>query len=295
MNKALYDFLRFLFGRATADRMSNYQYWVVPPCQNVDPPRITRKVEAVERINWPEWQKLQEVNYRPRPMADGVMVGRPMQWGLGSVRVISWGYLEYGDKFKALLPNPVGGWYWRTGYPVEMYDRHCIVREPHPTKAVFHEMIQLDPKVHPDNALVNNALGWGKFENGVLVEGTYSTAPDIAAHPYVWTPWSKSNVHRCALTVTDYRGADGDLEGIDGVEAGSLVVLPRDSESYIAMMKLGGECAIIAEALAEYGAVVIDRGGTPSIAIQPGAQWAATNISKLAIRQGDFVVAAEAA
>jgi hypothetical protein len=295
MNKTQYLFLRKIFGAAAADRLSKYQYWVVPPCQNVDPPRITSKVEAVEKINWPEWQRSQFVNFRITPMADGVMLGRPMQWGLGSFRIISWGYLEYGYKFRALLPNPVGGWYWRTGHPVPMYDVHCIVREPHPTKAVFHEMIQLDPSVKPDNVFVNNALGWGRFEDGELVDGTYSTAPDIAAHPYVWTPWSKENVHRCALTVTDYRGADGDLEGVEGVEAGSLVVLPRDSQSYLAMKALGGECAILAEALAEYGAVVIDRGGTPSIAIQPGAQWATTNIGKLSIRQSDFVSAVEAA
>lgn len=286
-----YNLLKATFGTAKADKMTNYQYWKVPPAENVDPPRVVVGVLPAAPIPWPDWQKAETVNFRIKPMVDGVMIGRPMQWGLASQKRISWGYKEYGDKFYTRIPNPKSGWYWRTGHPVPMYDRHCIVREPSETGKVFHEMIQLDPNVDPDSVLTNNALGWGKFVDGVLVDGTYSTAPDISAHAYVWTPWSKEKKHRLALTVTDYSGADGDLKDGEGVRAGSLVVLDKNSKSYKEMIALGGECALIAEAAAEYGAIVIDRGGTPSLAIQPGAQWAGTNIGSLKIAQGDFVYA----
>jgi hypothetical protein len=285
-----YNFLKALFGTATADKMTNYQYWKIPPAENVDPPRITDVVKRGERIPWPAYQQLELINFTGKPMKDGVMTGRPMQWGLSTQRTISWGYKEYGYKYFTKLPNPKIGYYWVTGHPVPMYDRHCIVREPSTTGKVFHEMIQLDPYVDPNSIISNNALGWGKFVDGTLVDGTYSTAPDIAAHPYVWTPWSKEKPHRVALTVTDYEGADGDLVG-QGVKAGSLVLLDPESESYKAMIALGGECAAIAKAAAIYGAIVIDRGGTPSLAIQPGSQWAATNINKLKIAQGDFIYA----
>lgn len=292
---AWYNFLKAVFGTATADRMTNYQYWTIPLAEDVDPPRFTTKVRPTTPIPWPAWQKLELINFTGKPMKDGVMTGRPMQWGTDRQRSISWGYLEYGDKFSAFLPLPKLGFYWTTGYPVPMYDRHCIVREPSATgKKIFHETIQLDPGVDPKSALSNNALGWGKYEDGSLVDGTYSTAPDVVCHPHVWTPWSKNNPHRLALTVTDYYGADGDIKDPNaGVMAGSLVVLDRNSKSYKDNIALGGEAALIAEAAAEYGAVVIDRGGTPSFAIQPGRQWGATNISKMKIAQGDFVYAEE--
>lgn len=287
-----YNFLKSLFGRKTADKLTNYQYWQIPPAENVDPPRITDPVKATGNIPWPIEQFSDVINYKGKPMSDGVMTGRPMQWGTSVKRTISWGYAEFGIKNFAKLPLPKIGWYWKTGHPVPMYDRHCIVREPSDTGKVFHEMIQLDENVDPNLILTNNALGWGRFVDGQLVEGTYSTAPDIAAHPYVWTPWSKGKPHRLAFTVTNYNGADGDYDPGTGVTAGSLVVLDRNSESYKNMIALGGECAEIAEAAATYGAVVIDRGGTASLAIQPGSQWASTNIDKLEIFAIDFMYAA---
>lgn len=288
-----YNFLKTVFGTAAADRLTNYQYWKVPPAENVDPPRVTTNVQPIAPIPWPDWQKTEVIDFRGRPGSDGVMGGRSMQWGNTTKRTISWGYKEYGDKFFAKLPTPKSGWYWVTGHPVPMFDKHCIVREPHATDKVFHEMIQMDPSPDPNSIFVNNALGWGRFVNGKLVEGTYSTAPDIPAHLYVWTPWSKENPHRLAITVTNYSGADGDFDDGVGVRAGSLVVLDRASKSYLDMVALGGECALIAEAAATYGAIVIDRGNTVSFAIQPGSQWAATNINKLLIKQGDFVYASE--
>lgn len=286
-----YKFLKSVFGTKTADRMTNYQYWTVPPAENVDPPRIVDPVTVKGPIPWPDMQLSELITFRIKPMADGVMLGRPMQWGTTTKRTISWGYKEYGYKYFAKLPTPKSGWYWVTGYPVPMYDKHCIVREPSDTGKVFHEMIQFDPSVDPNSELTNNALGWGRFIDRQLVDGTYSTAPDIAAHPYVWTPWSKENPHRLALTVTNYNGADGDFADGEGVRAGSLVVLDRNSQSYKNMIALGGECAAVAEAAAEFGAVVIDRGGTPSLAIQPGSQWQVTNIASLEIAQGDFMYA----
>ncbi len=288
---AWYKFLKSLFGTKTADRMTNYQYWTVPPAENVDPPRIREVVSPGASITLPDSQVNQTVDaHSGRPMLDGVMTGRPMQWGIETKRTISWGYKEYGDKFFAKLPNPKTGWYWLTGHPVPMYDKHCIVREPSTTGKVFHEMIQFDPFVDMNSIFTNNALGWGRYVDGKLVEGTYSTAPDIAAHPYVWTPWSKPEPHRLSLVVTDYEGADGWLKGI-GMKAGSLVTLPTTSQSYQQMVALGGECEAIAKALATYGAVVIDRGGTNGLAVQPGSQWQTTNISKFNVKLSDFVYA----
>jgi predicted RNA methylase len=55
------------------------------------------------------------------------------------------------------------------------------------------------------------------------------------------------------------------------------------------MMDLGGECAILAQAAATYGAVIIDRGNTNSFAIQPGSQWHSTNIAAFRVQLKDFV------
>jgi hypothetical protein len=289
---AWYKFLKSLFGTKTADRMTNYQYWTVPPAENVDPPRILDKVQPGASITLPDFQKDQLVDaHRGKPQDDGVMTGRPMQWGTTTMRSISWGYLKYGQKNFAKLPAPKSGWYWKTGHPVPMYDRHCIVRFPDATKKVFHETIQLDETVDPNSNLTNNALGWGRFEDGVLVSGRETTATDNVAHVYVWTPWSKENPHRMSITVTNYDGADGDLEGI-GIKAGSLVTLPVTSQSYQQMVALGGECEVIAKALATYGAVVIDRGGSNGFAVQPGSQWQTTNIAKFQVKLSDFVYAA---
>lgn len=286
-----YKFLKSIFGTATADRLTNYKYWTVPPAENVDPQRIKDVVTPGEAITLPDFQKDQFVNaHRGKPMADGVMTGRPMQWGTNELKRISWGYLIHGIKNFGYFPKPASGWYWKTGHPVPMYDRHCIVREPHPTKRIFHETIQLDETLDPQNPLANNALGWGRFEDGVLVEGRHSTATDNAAHFYVWTPWSKADPHRMSITVTNYDGADGDLKGI-GIKAGSIVTLPTTSDGYKNMIALGGECEAIAKALATYGAVVIDRGGTNGLAVQPGSQWQGTNIAQFRVKLSEFVYA----
>jgi hypothetical protein len=289
-----YNFLRGIFGTATADRLTNYQYWRIPTAENVDPPRVTTKVKAGDLIELPEFQLYQMVDaHRGKPQSkDGVMTGRPMQWGSNGFRRISWGYLKWGIKNYAIFPNPLSGFYWKTGHPVPMYDRHCIVRENNLDKKIFHETIQLDESVNIDSPFSNNALAWGRFEDGVLVEGDYSTATKNAAHFYVWTPWSKFSSHRLSLTVTDYDGADGSLSGI-GIKAGSLVMLPSKSQSYINMITEGGECAAIAKAFNEFGAVVIDIGGTNGLAVQPGLQWSGSNISRFNIKLQYLVYAIE--
>lgn len=302
-----YNILKSVFGVKTADKMTNYQYWKIPAAENVDPPRIFGKVVPNGPITWESRITSDHtVGYRGKPQADGVMTGLPMQWGVSTLRSVTWGWAKYGQigandpKFKGKIPHPKSGWYWLTGTPVPMFDRGAIVREPHLTKKIFHELVQFDP-FQAENYISNQALTWGKFEDMVLVDGKASSATNTPIHPYVWTPWSKENPHRMSLVVDDYIGADGELaEGGPGVIAGSLVMLDPNSKSYKDMVALGGECEAIARAAATMGCLVADRmvgsGATakdPAIRIQPGSQWGTTNISKLKIRQFDFIYAKE--
>jgi len=303
-----YNFLKSVFGIKTADKLTNYQYWTIPPAENIDPPRNHNKVTPGKKITWEEGITSEHsVSYRGKPQLDGVMTGTPMQWGvIERFRSVTWGWAKYGEigasnpKFKTRIPYPKSGWYWITGTPVPMYDRGAIVREPHLTKKVFHELVQFDPN-QPENLISNQALTWSKYEDGVLVGGRSSSATGTPIHPYVWTPWSKQNPHRISLVVDNYIGADGDLSADGpGVVAGSIVMLNPESASYKDMIALGGECAEIAKAAATYGCLVADRimgdhtiPKDPAIRIQPGAQWAQTNISKLKLKQFDFIYANE--
>lgn len=303
-----YNILKSMFGVKTADRMTNYQFWTIPPAEDVDPPRIRTQVVPNGPIVWePAITDQYVINYRGKPQTDGVMTGTPMQWGLiEKFRSVTWGWAKYGEigardlKFKAKIPNPKTGWYWITGTPLPMYDRGAIIREPHQTKRVFHELVQFDPN-QVENYISNQALTWGKFEDGVLVAGRHSSATNTPIHPYVWTPTSKDNPHRTSIVVDNYKGADGDLNPDGpGVIAGSIVMLDPSSPSYKEMIALGGECAAIAEAAATMGCVVADRimgdhtvAKYPAMRIQPGAQWAKTNINQLKIRQVDFIYAKE--
>lgn len=296
-----YNFLKSVFGTKTADKLTNYQYWKIPLAENIDPPRIRERVTADGPINWePEVVDLY-VDFRGRPMADGVMTGIPAQWGIEQTRSLTWGYAIWGQigakdpDYRTRIPRPKTGWYWTTGYPVPSFDQGCIVREPHPDYTVIHEMVMFDP-FQPENIFSNQALTWGKWVDGKLVEGKSSSATGGSISTYLWTPWSSQNPHRLSIVVWDYIGADGTY--VDkGVEAGRIIMLNPNSDSYKDMVALGGECEAIAKAAAEYGVLVADRRvgvntpGGGSFRIQPGAQWQNTNLSQLKIRQGDFIYA----
>jgi hypothetical protein len=296
-----YKFLKSIFGTKTADKLTNYQYWTIPMAENIDPPRIRDKVSPDGSINWePEVVDLY-VDFRGRPMADGVMTGNAAQLGTDQYRSLTWGYAIWGQigaqnpEYKTRIPRPKSGWYWITGHPVPSYDEGCIITEPHATQKIIHEMVQFDPN-QPENVLSNQALTWGKWVNGDLVAGKSSSATGGSISTYLWTPWSKENPHRLSIVVWDYIGADGTY--VDkGVEAGRLIMLDPNSESYKNMVALGGECAAIAKAAAEFGVLVADRRvgvATPqggSFRIQPGGQWQSTNLNQLKIKHSDFVYA----
>jgi hypothetical protein len=296
-----YNFLKSMFGTKTADRLTNYKYWTIPMAENIDPPRVRDRVSPDGRINWePEVVDLY-VDFRGRPMSDGVMTGNAAQLGASTFRSLTWGWAIWGQigaldpKYKTKIPLPKRGWYWITGHPVPSYDKGCIITEPHPTQKIIHELVQFDPS-QPENAISNQALAWGKWVDGELVAGESSSATGGSISTYLWTPWSKENPHRISIVVWDYIGADGTY--VDkGVEAGRLIMLDPNSESYKNMVALGGECAAIAKAAAEFGVLVADRrvgvttpqGG--SFRIQPGGQWQSTNLSQLKIKHSDFIYA----
>lgn len=298
---AWYKFLRSVFGTKTADKLTNYQYWTIPLAENIDPPRIRVRVSPDGPINWESEVVDLYVDFRGRPMADGTMTGNTAQLGTATFRSLTWGYAIWGQigatnpEYKTRIPRPLSGWYWITGHPRPAYDEGCIIKEPHPTQTIIHELVQFDPN-QPENIFSNQALTWGKWVDGQLVEGKSSSATGGCISTYLWTPWSRENPHRLSMVVWDYIGADGTY--VDkGVEAGRIVMLDPNSDSYKNMVALGGECAAIAKAAAEYGVLVADRRvgvttpGSASFRIQPGAQWSSTNLSQLKIRQGDFVYA----
>lgn len=296
-----YKFLKSVFGTKTADRLTNYQYWTIPPAENINPPRIRERVSPDGPINWEPEVVDFYVDFRGRPMSDGVMTGTPAQIGTATFRSLTWGWAIWGQigaldpKFKTKIPRPLTGWYWITGYPVPSYDEGCIITEPHSTDKIIHELVQFDP-FQPENSFSNQALTWGKWVNGKLEAGASSSATGDSIATYLWTPWSKENPHRLSMVVWNYIGADGTYTD-KGVEAGRIIMLDPTSESYENMISLGGECAIIAKAAAEFGVLVADcrvgvtTPGAASFRIQPGAQWQSTNLNQLKIKQSDFIYA----
>jgi hypothetical protein len=301
-----YNFLRSVFGVSAADRMTKYQYWTVPPAENVDPPRITRRVRPTgERVRWEAKTLNSSINgYRGTPGTDGVMAGTPIQWGTDGRRSLTFGSAKDGligavnPDYKTRIPLPKLGWYWLTGHPVPMFDKICMVREPHPTDVIIHEMIQLDP-FQPENIFSNQALNWGKWVNGTLVEGGTISATRDSVSNHLITPWVQEKPHRPSMVVRNYIGADGPNSGITlteetgGIRAGSIVMLDPESESYKSMIAKGGVCATIAQMCVDYGVLVADVGNTMSFRVQPGAQWQNTNISQMYIDARDWIYAAE--
>jgi len=301
-----YNFLKSVFGTKTADKLTNYKYYTVPMAENVNPPRITKKVRPTgERVRWEANTLNKEIGgYRGTPGSDGVMTGTPIQWGTDKKRSLTFGYAEYGNigalnpAYKTKIPLPKLGWYWITGHPVPMFDKICMIREPHPTDVIIHEMIQFD-HYQPENNISNQALDWGKFVNGVSVEGETISATKQSVSNHLITPWVQEKPHRPSMIVRNYIGADGPNTGITlteetgGIRAGSLVMLDPNSDSYKSMIAKGGVCATIAQMCVDYGVLVADIGNSMGFRIQPGAQWKNTNISEMQIKATDWIYAEE--
>ena len=270
-----------------------------------------RKVSTSEQMEWPEsFHGLQLRGTRPGIVSYvGRTSGNEMQLGTAAKRPLSWGYAEWGKREDTTIPLPAIGHYRTGGFPTPMFDRHCVITDP--VDGSVHEMIQFDPAAPwredtPLNRILpNQALGWGRWVEGVLIEGATATATDLPMHGYTWTRDSATSKHACAVVIHDYVGADGALT--IGPKAGELLALDTDSDSYNAMINLGGECAAVAEAMAEYGVRVIDRNGYSDVAqagvhqnvvgrkphppgwlIHADAALDATNIDQFSVTLTDF-------
>jgi len=229
--------------------------------------------------------------------------GEPMQYakvenGILITRSVSYGYPWFQNQY-ANVPLPASGRYEHCGGPNVASDRHVCIFDP-VTREV-HELIQFDEHA-PDTPVTNQALGWGVWKDGVLVEGDSVTATETAISSVIWDRNSRNAPHRLGMVLSDYVGADGTLT--NGPEAGGIFYLPSESESYKAMFALGGECAALAKAASDYGIKLFDRSGygsetinngapvrktkTPTIVTQWGAWNRTTNLDKLHIRLHDL-------
>lgn len=279
-----------------------WESWKIPNQEylELDTYRDFTEATAAGDVEWP-WPNLRITGSKlykcPR---NGVLGGTPMQLGDGTTRQIRWGRPERGEAYKAQIPRPALGAYWPRAYPAsarlaaDLFDRHLIIQDP--TDGTIHEILQWD-----EDAPIQ-ARRWGHWAGKTLVAGSgTATAGALPLHRYVWTPWSRNAPHVLAIVVPDYVGADGLLN--TGPRTGQRVVLDPTSPSAVAMIRAGGECAEIARALIQHGAVIIDRNGyldtgafkigsnpnAPSLHIQTGGLWATSNIHRLDIRLGDLV------
>jgi hypothetical protein len=188
----------------------------------------------------------------------------------------------------------VQGRYWITGYPAPQFDRRCIIVGP---DGDVHELLQFDQDA-PERAAgwAQQALRYGRFRDGELVDGQPITASRLPGHVYVWGPGSFEEPHTQALVLDNYVGGDGDLT--TGPVCGGWYALDPTSDSYQAMVALGGECAARAVALATYGLRVIDRNGigrpahlgpnVASLLTQAGTWTAATNLHRFRVPLTDL-------
>ena len=225
--------------------------------------------------------------------SNGVGAGTPMQLGRSETRVVTWGsgYGRY-NQWKTVVPLPLlGNRYWITGYPVPQYDKRCIIMGP---DGVVHELIQFDQDLPVLEAgLPQQALNRGAWKDGVLIDGVATTASGLPSHGYVWGAGSAENPHVQAFIVQDYKGGDGsdifkNSLREDLPRCGDWYYLQPGSPSYNKMVAKGGECKARALAMTEYGARLIDRGGSTSFLTQAGTWANSTNIREFQIDLNDL-------
>ena len=263
-----------------------------------------RRVDSVlfnasGEINWGNNQKQTAPIDPGKVSGDGVGYGTPMQLGKAETRTVTWGsgYGRY-NQWLCKIPLPfLGNRYWTTGYPAKAvgeaegaFDRRCIIMGP---DGLVHELIQFDQDAPVQEAgLPQQALNRGTWHNGVLVDGVATTAADLPSHGYIWGVKSIEDPHCQAFTLQDYLDGDGTDEFAaaypDGPRCGDWFYLPRASESYRKMIAKGGQCAARAEALATFGARLIDRGGRSSVLTQAGTWANGTNTREFTINLGDL-------
>ena len=251
--------------------------------------------------NWGPNERLSSLLNPGRVGSDGVAQGTPIQLGVTEKRSVTWGG-GYGrvQQLWCKAPKPVLTRYWITGYPITMYDKRCIIKDPNGN---VHELIQFDQDAAVMPAgFPQQALNRGTWRNGVLIDGVATTAADLPSHAHIWGRGSLENPHCQAFTVQDYLGADGSdgfeaeygSEGSnDGPKAGDWYYLPGGTSSHTAMMAKGGQCAARAQALETYGARLIDRGSRTSFLTQAGTWAKGTNIHEFRVNLNDLSIVSE--
>ncbi len=313
--------LRLFFGGAPwawspqAHKMTGWRFWAQPDGEVLPLYKDRDEVADVEFADQPYPESVAiDPNTKARYPIDttddaicysvdlwmGTYNGEPVQVGHpGRYRTVTYGYAEYGvHKIAPAVPVPVGD-VLHCGDPNIASDRHAIILDPNTGEV--HELIQYDEHA-PDTAVTNQALGWGKWKDGRLVEGESSTATNTAIHTRLWDRTSADQGgHELGFVLGDYVGADGTL--VEGPHAGDWYYLPSSSESYRAMVALGGECAAVARAANKYGLRLVDRSGyadvsgnlvpgrkmkMPAIGIQWGAWARSTNLGRLEIAVHDL-------
>lgn len=296
------NFLTRWFHAATG-----YVSYRVPNADRIDIRRP--KAQNWSQLNEVDWgnmagqaiteQRLDKVS------AFGVGRGYPMQQGNSQRRGVSVENKDY-ETWRTRVPHVYGG-VWLTGtigkikqraYLEAQFDKRAVIWDVDGTVFVISHY-------NPDT---NTCYSLKHADVDEILEGTdFTTGHNPASR--CWTPWSHLNPHEQAITLADYRGGDGLLTARDAPEAGSLLVLARGSWSFAQMMALGGECADRAEALATYGARVVDRSGyndvnreddhskigddprPPGLITQAGRQWGSTNLDRFHIELADMKVA----
>ena len=271
----------------------------LPAGEHIDCHKVRSEVQGLlADVEWPAMLAHQHIDgqlgYVP---GSGVGQGTPMQQGRVTTRSLTYGG-GYGkhESNRTRIPLPVLGRYWLTGYPTPQFDRRCIIAGADPREVC--EMVHLDEDLPEMPAgFPQQALQFGRFFDGELVEGSSSTATGLPVHPYCWGPRSSLHSHTQALVVGDYVGADGRLSV--GPRAGDWLALDPASASYRRMISAGGECASRAIALVVYGCRVIDRSGYadgeggskphgPKLHTQAGAWVAGTNLASFDVALSDL-------
>lgn len=302
-----------------AHKVTKWEYWPQPDGEKIELYKVRTKVSEIPSSSTTPWQEAAHLNSQGERVTvpalaagaigyfvglwEGTYGGEPIQMGARDknntpmYRQVTYGYAEYGDHFHVPspgLPLPASGRYEHCGGPNVASDRHVSIVDP--ASGCVHELIQFDDAA-PDTAFSNQALAWGLWgQDGRLLMGTASTATGTSITSMLWDRTSRERGgHRLGLVTADYVGADGTLT--EGPLAGEIYYLSRDSASYKAMKALGGECAAIADALADFGCLLCDRSGyedsdnktpgkkpkAPAIGIQWGSWSRNTNLDKLRI------------
>lgn len=314
--------LTFLYGPNTwawsefAHRATNWEYWLQPDGEVVPLWKNREKLNhnLIKSVQFPTsmaTNSLTKEVYQIQTKNDaitwstklwmGSYNGEPVQMakienGKSVLRSVSHGY-SWNQNQYAMVPVPESGVYLHCGDPNVANDRHSAIYDP--STGYVHELIQFDDKA-PDTPFTNQALGWGMFKNGSLLDGDSVTATGNSITAHLWDRTSFTNPHKIGFTLGDYQGADGTLTS--GPQAGGTFFLSDKSESYQEMVRIGGECAAIAKAAHAHGLLLIDRSGytdssnsnpgtkmvSPSINIQYGAWMRSTNLDQLKIKVHDL-------